>query len=102
LNQSSWHDKRIHQDSVIAVQPSTVTATDIIWWQSSQRDSGIMAASYDQNKWYRWNGRGFEKMGTLEEKELAARLASAFRLTRSDEISGVEMKPMLPVLKESQ
>ena len=98
LNQSSWYDQKgLHQDSVIAVSPSTTMATDLIWWQSSQQGAGIMAAAaYDQNKWYRWTGRGFQKMGSLEQTDLAARLQSAFRLTRSDAISAVEMRLIAP------
>jgi hypothetical protein len=92
LNQSSRCDKRIHQDSVIAVLPPAGIVKDIIWVQSSQQGGGMMTAAFNQNRWCRWNGRGFDKMGTLEEVDLAARLQSAFRLTRSDEISGVEMK----------
>jgi hypothetical protein len=101
LNQSSWYDKRLHQDSVIAVLPSAAACTDIIWWQSSQQSGGVMmAAAFAQNSWYRWKGKGFEKMGTLEESDLAARLRSAFRLTRSDEISSIEMKLLSPRLKQ--
>jgi hypothetical protein len=96
LNQSSWHDRKgLRQDSVIAVLPSTAMVTELIWRQSSQRGAGIMGvATYDQNKWYRWNGKGFEKMGTLEEAELAARLRSASVLTRSDAISALEVQIM--------
>ena len=101
MNQSSWYDKRLHQDSVIAVLPSAAACTDIIWWQSSQQSGGVMmAAAFDQNSWYRWKGKGFEKMGTLEEADLAERLRSAFRLTRSDEISSTEMKLLSPRLKQ--
>ena len=99
LNQSSWYDKHLHQDSVIAVLPSTAMVTDLIWWQSSQQGGGMMIASFNQNRWYRWNGKGFEKVGTLEEADLASRLRLAFLLTRSDEISSVEMKLLMPGAK---
>ncbi len=97
LNQSSFYDhKRVHRDSVIAVLPSAAVASDLIWWQSSQEDSGMLTAAYDQNTLYSWSEKGFEKAGTLEPADLAARLRVATPLTRSDAISTVEMKQTVP------
>jgi len=98
LNQSSLYDhkKPLHRDSVIAVLPSAAMASDLIWWRSSQEGSGMLTAAYDQNTLYSWSGKGFDKVGTLEPGDLAARLRAATPLTRSDAISTVDMKPTVP------
>lgn len=85
-----------HRDSIVAIFPSPMAASEVVWEQFSQDIGGLITPSFVENTMYRWTERGFRKTGTLPPEELDERLKRAFVLTRSSAITPLRLEVKMP------